>query len=330
MTVIPISAIRLDGGTQPRATLHADEIEAYAAAMVDGAVFPPVTVFFDGTDYWLGDGYHRVNAVLAVEDDEIEADVRQGTRRDAVLFSVGANAAHGLRRTNEDKRRAVLTLLNDPEWSKWSDREVARRCQVNHEMVGKLRSPLSGGNRQIEESVSPTTRTVQRNGTTYEQQVDGINRDRRTVEAPTPVPPAVPWDSAGTDHAFDRDEDEPLPPGMLSLPEKRALGAAPGAEASLPAPAPEPAALPEPNSPPSFDTEAAELRDRVTTALRVLINLPDPDAVWAAFEKSTAYGLEPIQVHGAAGWLEEFAEIYAEQEPRRAARVAAIVKGGEA
>jgi len=34
---------------------------------------------------------------------------------DAVFNSVGANAEHGLRRTNADKRRAVLTLLNDDE-----------------------------------------------------------------------------------------------------------------------------------------------------------------------------------------------------------------------
>jgi branched-chain amino acid transport system substrate-binding protein len=43
---------------------------------------------------------------------------------DAILYSVGANEMHGLRHTNEDKRRAVLTLLNDPGWSKWSDPEI--------------------------------------------------------------------------------------------------------------------------------------------------------------------------------------------------------------
>jgi len=46
------------------------------------------------------------------------------------LYSVGANADHGQRRTNADKRRAVLILLNDEEWGKWSDREIARRCDI--------------------------------------------------------------------------------------------------------------------------------------------------------------------------------------------------------
>jgi hypothetical protein len=50
--------------------------------------------------------------------------------------------AHDLRRTNEDKRRAVLTLLQDEEWTQWSDREIARRCGVSHQMVAPIRSSL--------------------------------------------------------------------------------------------------------------------------------------------------------------------------------------------
>ncbi|MGT2479599.1 hypothetical protein ACU4GR_13540 [Methylobacterium oryzae CBMB20] len=36
---------------------------------------------------------------------ELPCEVRQGGLRDAILHSAGANAAHGLRRTNADKRR---------------------------------------------------------------------------------------------------------------------------------------------------------------------------------------------------------------------------------
>ena len=45
-------------------------------------------------------------ALRAASAMEISAEMRDGTWRDAVLYSVGANAAHGLPRTNEDKRRA--------------------------------------------------------------------------------------------------------------------------------------------------------------------------------------------------------------------------------
>lgn len=39
--------------------------------------------------------------------------------REAILFIVGANASHGLRRTNADKRRTVERLLADEEWRGW-------------------------------------------------------------------------------------------------------------------------------------------------------------------------------------------------------------------
>lgn len=107
-------------------------IAEYAEAMEDGKQFPPVTVFYDGSSYWLADGFHRVNAALQVGRGYVEAQIITGTQRDAVLYSVGANAAHGLRRSNADKRRAVERLLRDDEWAKWSDSEIARRRTGQH------------------------------------------------------------------------------------------------------------------------------------------------------------------------------------------------------
>jgi hypothetical protein len=143
MNTIPISKIRTDGGTQPRAELSADTIAEYRDAMAEGTTFPAVIVFHDGTTHWLADGFHRLDAAKAIGAKDIAAEVRQGTQRDAILFSVGANALHGLRRTNADKRRAVERLLADEEWSKWSDREIARRCGVSPTFVSGLRPSLS-------------------------------------------------------------------------------------------------------------------------------------------------------------------------------------------
>ncbi|HEV3448349.1 MAG TPA: hypothetical protein VG099_27180 [Gemmataceae bacterium] len=50
---------------------------------------------------------------------------------------------HGLPRTNADKRKAVLLLLADVEWSQWSDGQIARRCQVSQVFVSKLRKGAS-------------------------------------------------------------------------------------------------------------------------------------------------------------------------------------------
>lgn len=69
------------------------------------------------------------------------SDVRTGTQRDAILFACGANATHGLRRTNDDKRKAVGVLLADAVWSKMSDREIARLCKVSNMLVAVVRNP---------------------------------------------------------------------------------------------------------------------------------------------------------------------------------------------
>ncbi len=183
MTTLPLTSIRQDGGTQPRAILNGNWIEEYAHDMLAGAVFPPVIVFHDGTDYWLADGFHRIAAAEAAGATETEADVRQGTVRDAILFSVSANAAHGQRRTNEDKRRSVHRLLDDPEWAGWNNSKIARLCGVGETLVASLRPkpivPLG------DDSSPPPTRTVERNGTVYQQRV-------RASVAPPEAPPETP------------------------------------------------------------------------------------------------------------------------------------------
>lgn len=137
-----IEALQADGSIQQRAD-HLDQqtVDQYVADAGDGWPFPPVVVFRDDQDrLWLADGFHRVAAAEHLGRAEIPADVRQGSRRDAILFAVGANATHGLRRSNADKRKAVRTLLEDPEWSERPAREIARQCQVDHKTVLALRA----------------------------------------------------------------------------------------------------------------------------------------------------------------------------------------------
>ena len=61
----------------------------------------------------------------------------------AKLYACGANSKHGLLRSNEDKRKAVRTLLQDAEWSVWSDRDIATRCNVSPTFVDDLRKKLT-------------------------------------------------------------------------------------------------------------------------------------------------------------------------------------------
>ena len=139
---LSIARLRRDGGTQPRVMLGDWTLTEYEEDLRGGAIFPPVVVFHDGTDFWLADGFHRARAAEKAGLAEIVCDVRAGTRRDAVLFAVGANTEHGQRRGTADKHYAVERLLLDDEWSQWSDREIARRSKVSPSFVAKVREKL--------------------------------------------------------------------------------------------------------------------------------------------------------------------------------------------
>ena len=173
---LSLSLVATNGGTQSRAQMSDDTVADYASEMQSGTIFPPVIVYYDGESYHLGDGFHRVAAAKRAGRDEIEAEIRQGTRRDAILHSVGANATHGLRRTNADKRRAVLTLLRDDDWQAWSNREIARRCRVSSRFVDGLRKEL--------EADAPTAngaqlRTYERNGQVQTMKVGKIGGSQK-------------------------------------------------------------------------------------------------------------------------------------------------------
>ncbi len=171
---LPLEAIRTDGGTQPRAEIDHDLVLEYAGALEGGAAFPPVVVYYDGSDRWLADGFHRHAAHRLAGRKTIDAEVQSGTKRDAILFSFGANDAHGKRRSNDDKRRAVEGMLSDPEWARWADREIARQCRVSHTYVAKLRA--ASGNDASE-------RLVTRAGATFTMNVSSIGVRARVSES---------------------------------------------------------------------------------------------------------------------------------------------------
>ncbi len=139
---ILLNDIRIDGQTQSRVAINQEVVAHYADLMRDDTKLPEIIVFFDGVNYWLGDGFHRYHATVSLgKKANIIADVRKGTQRDAVLFSLNANVPHGLSLTSEDKRKAVLIMLADPEWSEMSDRAIARHCGCSHTSVSRLRNP---------------------------------------------------------------------------------------------------------------------------------------------------------------------------------------------
>jgi hypothetical protein len=139
---LDLATIRVDGGTSPRAKTDRRAVDRYAAAMEAGAKFPPVVVFYDGTNYWLADGYIRYCAARRLDLKSLAAEIRMGDRRDAALYAAGANIPKEWPRTAEDKRRAVAMMLRDPEWKSWPREAIARHCGVTPAYVRDLKKDL--------------------------------------------------------------------------------------------------------------------------------------------------------------------------------------------
>lgn len=130
-------------GTQFRvAGLQPEVVDDYVSALESGAVFPPIHVVYDGSVYYLADGFHRVEAYRRHGVEIVDANVVEGTLRDAMLYAMQANLRHGLRPSRADKRKAVEAMLLDDEWCTWSDREIGRRCGVDGKTVKALRDEL--------------------------------------------------------------------------------------------------------------------------------------------------------------------------------------------
>jgi hypothetical protein len=109
---LKVDEVRTEG-MQTRASMSEDVIAEYTASMVSGAVFPEIECFFDGDKYWLADGFHRLEAAIRKGDKKIKAEIFKGSQLDALRYALKSNINHGLRRTNADKKRAVMVAYEN-------------------------------------------------------------------------------------------------------------------------------------------------------------------------------------------------------------------------
>lgn len=140
---LKLADVRLDGDTQVRCQLDEAAVADYCEAIKRGDKLPPITVFHDGSNYWLGDGFHRVPAHRAAGKREISAFVQPGTRVDAAWFALGANKANGLRMSQADKARAIKRAL--AARPKMSNAAIAKHIGCDDHTVAKYRTELESG-----------------------------------------------------------------------------------------------------------------------------------------------------------------------------------------
>jgi hypothetical protein len=136
-TRVKLDAIEIDTSIQCRAAIDTAVVNDYAERMGEGDEFPAIRLFGTKAKAWIGDGWHRVFAARQQGAKDIAAIVTVGGRVEALKHALGANAQHGNRRTNADKRRAVEIALR--EFPKLSSRAIAELCGVSPQTVVTVR-----------------------------------------------------------------------------------------------------------------------------------------------------------------------------------------------
>lgn len=204
---VPIAKVRIDGGTQQRVGINQEKVDEYSERLAE---MPAVKIKFDGSDFWLWDGFHRYHATRKSGAKTISAIVEKGTRRDAQLASFKANSTNGLHRSNADKRKAVNAMLDDPEWGEWPGSRIAQACDVSEGLVRLIRDEREKG------SFATQNHDTYRSDNSYirmdEDECDDAGRDNEgcsdTAEdapAQSDTPAAVPVNNSSPEAATQAD-----------------------------------------------------------------------------------------------------------------------------
>jgi hypothetical protein len=219
---LDLEQLRLDERTQLRVAHSAATLTEYAERMQrgptgqvidpDGQEWPAVVAFYDAEEgvYWVADGHHRVSAAREAELSEFQADVRNGTLRDAVMYAANANTKHGIRLTTADKRRAIKAVLSYPEGWEMTDRKVAELCGSTHPTVAACRREVRPHEYADEIAPQPAARR--------DEDIDGLGgavppKIRKPAAAQQPAPiikaeagelSALPLESAPDQTSFEQ------------------------------------------------------------------------------------------------------------------------------
>lgn len=232
-TVIPLNAIQRDPDTQSRVQIDSDTVSEYSEMIED---MDAIILYRDPAGMlYIGDGHHRIAAAEKAGGDSIRAIVRQGTKRDAVFCALGINK-HGLQPTIEDRRKAVMTMLDDPEWAKWSNHAIARHCgskestvrnyRKQHENEASLRKLRSEDRAVGGEPTDPSLRNLRSEDATrtYVDRYGNVREMKTGAIGQRPEPsPSQPQGTIGHAHGAASNltiapPAEPCADGLLPIP----------------------------------------------------------------------------------------------------------------
>jgi ParB-like chromosome segregation protein Spo0J len=123
-------------GATSRARVETALVGSFADLMTMGVKLPPLEVYFDGTTFWLADGFHRVAAARKLNRTTMPAMVMPGDKMRALLALLAANKAS---RSDDDKRHVAHLALTDPLLKTWNNQQLSEHIGVGQDLIQRVR-----------------------------------------------------------------------------------------------------------------------------------------------------------------------------------------------
>ena len=205
LVAVAVSVVDLSAQVREANTAVVDE---YMRLLRIGKEFPAIELrkHVDrdgGVRYYLVDGLHRLEANRRLGRTEILGDVTPGDLRDAKWAAACSNSTHGLNRSDDDKNRQVSMVLDDEEWRKLSNQQIARHCVVSPTFVSKVRqkyeadhgiTPEEGATRRAKDGrlFKVSARQPEASATKTQQREEQVSADAGSVDAAVPTADLLP------------------------------------------------------------------------------------------------------------------------------------------
>lgn len=178
---VPLSDLKFDVRLQCRATMDQSVIEDYRDIFLTAKhnVWPfkePMEAVEVGGVLYVTNGFTRGNAAMSAGRKLVNVNVIKGDWEVAVRLACKANATQGQRRTNADKKRAVLIALR--ELASLSVQQIADACEVSRAFVSSVRA---------KEHIAPPAVVSGADGKQYPA---AIEQPKQGSVIPDPEPPA--------------------------------------------------------------------------------------------------------------------------------------------
>jgi hypothetical protein len=214
---VPLKDIKLDDRLQMRVFGISQEVVDEYAEVLDE--LPPARVVSDGKTKWLTEGWHRYYAHQKAGKEAMPCQVQKGDFLDALLEAAAANASHGYRRSPDDKRKAVLALIEEERKGNhgWSNRQIATFCRVDEKLVRRMK-------KEMDEVENAASRNNDSPGSLFndENPASEAEPDRVDDEPEAPEGEELTYEQDGNDDEEKQaeevpcdEEGKPLPPQAI-------------------------------------------------------------------------------------------------------------------